>query len=473
MTHEQALDFWFGRVNYEQRSPQPSDLTLDRIRGLLELLGNPHERLRIAHVAGSKGKGSTSAMLASILHRAGYRTGLFTSPHLVRVEERFQVNGQPISAEELTALLTKVRDACAEEKIVAEPGTPSAEAVPLDRALTFFEIATAVCFLHFVQRRVDVAILEVGLGGRFDSTNVCQPLVSVITSISYDHTQQLGSTLAKIAREKAGIIKEHRPTVSGARAPEARVVIETICKERRSRLRQIDREVFYRHEPGQVGASQDRLPRVEVTTARRRWPWLEVGLLGEHQAANAAVALATVEELQELGFTIPDAAVQTGLAQVRWPARLEVLSHQPLVVLDCAHNLASAEAMLDTLKTSVDRRPTDTEGGRRFLIFGGSRDKDLVGMLRLLTPYFHHTLLTRFASPRSVPPEELVALVPPGKGSFVACSSPQEAWAQARTAAGPDDLICVTGSVFLAGEMRPLMVRGLEKSEPEPPLCPS
>src|SRR5262245_9616859 len=195
MTYEQALRFWFGRVNYEQRSPRPSDLKLDRMRALLARLGDPHERLRIVHLAGSKGKGSTAAMLAAILRRAGYRTGLFTSPHLCKVEERIQVDSEPISPTELIHLLGDVQIAVERLEHHSEPALP----------VTFFEVATALGFLHFVRRRVEVAVVEVGLGGRFDSTNICTPLLSVITSISRDHTQQLGEQLASIAMEKAGI----------------------------------------------------------------------------------------------------------------------------------------------------------------------------------------------------------------------------------------------------------------------------
>ena len=200
MTYEEAIRFWFGRVNYEQRSPKPTDLRLDRMRALLESLGNPHERLRVVHVAGSKGKGSTSAMLASVFRQAGYRTGLFTSPHLCATEERIQVDGVPITHEELASLMAGIQKCAAAD-------------------VTFFEIATALGFLHFVHRRVDWVVLEVGLGGRFDSTNLCRPVLAIITSISHDHTEQLGNTLASIAGEKAGIVKPDRPTLSGARAP--------------------------------------------------------------------------------------------------------------------------------------------------------------------------------------------------------------------------------------------------------------
>jgi dihydrofolate synthase/folylpolyglutamate synthase len=451
MTYEQAIRYWFGRVNYEQRSPAPSDLKLDRMRALLHQLGDPQERLRVVHVAGSKGKGSTSAMLADVVQRAGYHTGLFTSPHLTRVEERIQVDGTAISPEELAALVEDVRPA-----VEAVDARRPAEAV----GVTFFEIATALGLLHFVRRRVEVAVLEVGLGGRFDATNVCRPLMAVITSISYDHTQQLGNTLASIAREKAGIVKPGRPAVSGARAPEARAVIERVCRERGAPLRQLDADFGYAHEPGLITPEADRLPRVRVRTERQAWPPLELGLLGEHQAANAALAVAVVEQLRDGGLHIPDAAVASGLAGVRWPARLEVVGRRPLVVLDCAHNLASAQALIDTLHASFPA-PAFQPAPRRHLLFAGSGDKDLPGMLRLLAPHFDHVYLTRFVTnPRAVPPERLAELLQANSAApFTLCASPAEAWERARADAASDDLICATGSVFLAGELRPLLVR--------------
>jgi dihydrofolate synthase/folylpolyglutamate synthase len=442
---ERALGFWYGLVDYERKTIRPGDLKLDRMRALLQTLGNPQERVRIVHVAGSKGKGSTSAMLAAILRQAGYRTGLFTSPHLCRVEERFQVDGEAITAEELTTLLEEV-----EHAVFSAP-----EAKWGKPAHTFFEVATALGFLHFARRRVDVAVVEVGLGGRFDSTNVCRPMVSLITSISFDHTQQLGNRLESIAMEKAGIVKPGRPAISGATAPEARGVIERICRGRRAPLRQLGLDFHYRYQPGQVTADTERRPRVRVVSGRHTWPELELGLLGEHQAANAAVVLACVEQLRAEGLHIDDRAVTTGLAGVDWPARLEVLGRRPFVVLDCAHNLASAQALVDTLHTSFPP-------ARRLLLFAGSSDKDLAGMLRLLAPQFSHAFLTRYQSnPRGLPAEQLaemlrrVADLPASVHATTA-----EAWQAARASAGPEDLICVTGSVFLAGEVRPLLIDG-------------
>ena len=441
MTYQEAIQLWFGRVNFEQRSPQAGDFNLDRMRRLLELLDNPHDRLRIVHIAGSKGKGSTSAMLGSILQHEGYRVGLFTSPHLVAVEERIQVNQQPITMNELAALMVEIRDA-----------TPAS----FLQELTFFEVGTALGFLHFVRQRVDFAIVEVGLGGRFDSTNVCNPLVAIITSISFDHTQILGDTLAKIAFEKAGIIKPGRPTISGVRDPEARQVIEAICQERGSPLTQIDVDFRYSHEPALIDAKHERWPSVQVASRRRNWPALKLGLIGEHQARNAAVALSAIEALQEAGVPIRDCAVADGLARVVWPARLEIMSRRPLVLLDCAHNVASARALVQALDASFPLN----ESARRILIFGGNRDKNLTGMLELLAPCFERIYVTSFRSnARCMPPPELAALMPgDSRASLVLCADSNEAWQQARAEAKPGDLICVAGSVFLAGELRPLIV---------------
>jgi dihydrofolate synthase/folylpolyglutamate synthase len=453
LTYEQALAFWFGRINYEQRTPLPGDLKLDRMRALLALLGTPQERLRIVHVAGSKGKGSTSAMLAAALRRAGYRVGLFTSPHLTRVEERIQVDGVPVTPDALAALVAAVQPAV--EALAAGEG-----------AATFFEVATALGFLHFARCRVDVAVIEVGLGGRFDSTNVCRPLVAVITSISLDHTQQLGTSVASIAGEKAGIVKPGRPVVSGATGPVARQVIQSVCRERGAPLRQLGTDFRYRYEPGRVASDSAtrhsalspqhflRRPRVQVVTEERAWPPLELDLLGEHQAANAAVAVACVEQLRREGLSIADGAVAAGLGAVGWPARMEVLGRRPLVVLDCAHNVASAQALVATLLTSFPPR-------RRLLVFAGSGDKDLAGMFRVLAPHFTHAFLTRYGnSPRGVPPGRLAELLRQVADlPATTCATPAEAWQAARAMATAENLICVTGSVFLAGELRPVLLR--------------
>lgn len=417
-------------------------MKLDRMHALLARVGNPHQRLRILHVAGSKGKGSVSAMLAAILQRAGYRTGLFTSPHLCRVEERIQVGGEPIPSAELAALLTELRDA-----------TRASGLKP-----TFFEIGTALGFLHFVRRRVEAAVVEVGLGGRFDSTNVCLPELAVVTSISLDHTRQLGNRLSSIAFEKAGIFKVHRPAISGVTAPEAQAVVEQVGRDRQVGLRQLGRDFDFTYRPGQIASTPEAngfetRPQVQVRTWKRPWPALEIGLLGRHQAANAAVVVACVERLRELGWHIELPAVAAGLAGVRWPARLEVVSRRPLTVLDCAHNVASAEALVETLETSFP--PV-----RRLLVFACSNDKDVDGMLRVLAPHFSQAYFTVYANnPRAVPPATLAESWQRAGGTLVqpfACAA--DALHAAQAAAQAHDLICITGSVFLAGELRPHFV---------------
>jgi dihydrofolate synthase/folylpolyglutamate synthase len=440
--YKEALAFWYGLVDYERKTIRPGDLKLDRMRALLQALANPQERLRIVHVAGSKGKGSTAAMLAAILREAGYRTGLFTSPHLCRVEERIQVDDAVITDEELTTLLEEIQ-----RSLSTGPGAGLRQA-----RHTFFEVATALGFVHFARRRVDVAVIEVGLGGRFDSTNVCAPMVSLITSISFDHTQQLGNRLQSIAMEKAGIVKPGRPALSGATAPEARGVIEDICRRRHAPLRQLGVDFHYRYEPGHVTANSEQRPRVQFVSGNRAWPELELGLLGEHQAANAAVVLACIEELRAEGLHIDDRAVAAGLKGVRWPARLEVLGRRPFIVLDCAHNLASVQALIDTLRTSFPP-------ARRLLVFAGSSDKDLAGMLDLLAPHFAQAFLTCYHSnPRGMPGEQLLDILRRTADlPATVYATPAEAWQAASASAGPADLICVTGSVFLAGEVRPLL----------------
>ncbi len=441
MTYEEALRFWYGRINYEQKAPTPGDFKLERMRGLLAKLGNPQDRLRIVHIAGTKGKGSTSAMVASILKSAGFRTGLFTSPHLEDVAERYQIDFQSISRAELATLLTEIGEAC----LAMESGRDR-----LAEPLTFFEISTALGLLHFVRRRVEWAVLEVGLGGRLDSTNVCSPNVGVITTISFDHTAVLGSTLAKIAWEKAGIVKSGRRTVSGVREPQAREVIEAVCHAKQAPLCQIDREFTFAQEPAIVTANSFRPLRLAVRIGTRTLENLEVSLVGEHQALNAAVAVATVFQLKVQGVPIGEDAIRKGLANLFWPGRLERLGDRPLVLVDCAHNVTSAEAFVAALKASYPK------SGKRILIFAASRDKDLTGMLAVLTPYFDTTVLTRFEkNPRSVPPEHLLEML--GEDERTKCrtaATVAEAWSLAKSLADADDTICIAGSVFLAGEIR-------------------
>lgn len=437
MTYDEALAFWYGRIDYERRQPRPGDLKLDRMRALLRRLGDPHRRVRCVHIAGTKGKGSTAAILAAILRAAGHRTGLFTSPHLSDVSERVQVDGVPISREELAVRMGEV--AAAVHDLDAE-GDPA-------RAPTFFEVITALGFLHFDCRRVDMAVLEVGLGGRYDSTNVCDPVVSIITNVSYDHTAILGDTLAEIAFQKAGIIRCDVPVVTTAEHAEARSVIERVAAEQRAPLEVVGRDFGWAREYGRPYAPAP----VSIATGRRDYGPMPFGLFGVHQGANAAAAVAAVENLRAAGLSVPDSAVAAGLRDVAWPARLELVGRRPTVVLDCAHNVASAEALVDTLSLSF---PVP---GKRHLVFATSGDKQIAEILTILAPAFDRFHLTRFQSnPRSADPAVVAKLLAGlGRTDVAEYPAPADAWQAAWSEVGPDDAVVIAGSVFLAGELRP------------------
>ena len=315
--HQAAMQFLYDHINYERGSHLPPDggaERLGRMRELLSRLGNPQNRFPIVHVAGTKGKGSTACMIAAMLSAAGYRTGLYTSPHIERVEERMVVDGQLCPSPELVKLVDQITpDVTAMDRLAAsarreEPGP------------TYFEITTALAFLHFAARRVDAAVVEVGLGGLHDATNVCTPQLAVITSISFDHIRQLGSTLDAIARQKAGIIKPGVPVVSGVAAAEAREVIRQTSRRLECRLIEQGEDFHFRYEPPSavdVAPARGRLDFFcPVPPLRREYRGVEIGLLGRHQAANAAVALAAVTELQRAGWKISEDAVRAGLAGV-------------------------------------------------------------------------------------------------------------------------------------------------------------
>jgi dihydrofolate synthase/folylpolyglutamate synthase len=420
MTFDEALAFWNDRINYEVKSARPTDLKLERMRAFLDRLGRPQDRLRIVHVTGTKGKGSTVAFIASILQAAGYRVGKFTSPHLVDVSERMAIDGQPISRGELSKLIEEIAPVVRtlESRDSAGP--------------TYFEIGTALGFLHFLRRRVDVAVVEVGLGGRYDSTNVCRPLVSVITSVGFDHMTQLGRTLSEIAYQKAGIVKRGVPVVCGPVGADAAAVIAEVARSHDSRLVLAGRDFHFAYEP------PNRV-RIDLN------PAISMAMPGEHQAANAAVACATIVRLREAGLTIADAALRSGLETAHCPARIEVVRRSPMIVLDSAHNVPSALALIRSL------RELAPVSGRRICVFAVSSDKQYPEILRVLEEFFDEFILTRYSNnSRSVPPDRLAPFV---RKPALVIEQAEDAWIRASTGAGPNDLICVTGSVFLAGEL--------------------
>jgi dihydrofolate synthase/folylpolyglutamate synthase len=449
-----AAAFLQSRIDYERAISIPYGqrvFKLDRMRELLARLGNPQDQLQIVHVAGTKGKGSTSAMIASALASAGYRVGLYTSPHLERVEERLSINGVPCPSDRLEAYLGRIKP-IVEELDQAASGDPAKG----EHGPTYFEVVTALGFCHFAAERTDCVVLEVGLGGRLDSTNVCRPQLAVITSISYDHTNLLGETLAEIAGEKAGIIKPGAPVVSGVRSTEPREVIVAAAREQGSRLLELGADFDFVYHPPHGLESADACGTIDfVDRAPNGWGQLfgvKLGLIGAHQGANAAVALAALGELRRQGWRLPLAAVTRGLAETRWPARLEIVGRRPTIVLDTAHNVASIEALLVTLEESFAAR-------RRVLVFATSRDKDARGMLARLLPCFDQVVLTCYVNnPRSAAPETLATLARElGSTPLQVCDDPVTAWQAARKLVGPDDLLVMTGSFFVAAEMRVAM----------------
>jgi dihydrofolate synthase/folylpolyglutamate synthase len=444
-SYDEALAWVFDRINYERVPHEQytvNDFKLERTRRLLAALGDPQRDIPAVHIAGTKGKGSTAAMLASVFQAGGYRSGLFTSPHVHRYEERMTVNGAMPAPGEFAELVSTVRRAAD----ALERETP-------DLSPTYFEVTTAIAWLYFLRRDVDVVVLETGLGGRLDATNVCRPLVTVITSISRDHVRLLGNTLSEIAREKAGIIKPGVPVVSGANEAEAAPVIAGFAAARGAPLFQLGRDVRAVRQ-GLDRDNRSMLPqaRIDVEFSGRRRREVRVPLPGEHQARNTALVLASLDLLAERGFAVSSDAVRDGLRRMRWPLRIEVLRTRPLVIADAAHNDASIEALLDTLQA--------TPAGRRVLIFASSRDKDAADMLRRLDRGFDHFILTRYVhNPRAIPLEDLATVAAEVlTRPFETAPSPQAAWDRAQTVAGPGDLICATGSFFLASEVREIVL---------------
>lgn len=429
------------RIDFERTPPRaaPAAFGLARMRRLLAEVGNPHHGLAVVHVAGTKGKGSTVAMLAAILEETGLRTGRYMSPHVNGVEERICVNGLPISSADLTA-------ACG----IVQPAVGAIDARAARRGVagpTWFEIVTALALVHFARAQVEIAVLETGLGGRLDATNVVRPLLSVITSISFDHMGLLGRTIGRIAGEKAGIIKRGRPVVSGARQPSARRVIATTARRRRARLVQLGTDFTARYEPPAAATLAPGSVVVQLAgAADRRY---RLGMAGRHQADNAALAVIAARELAAAGWPVDDGAIARGLARATLPARIEVISQRPLVVVDAAHNVASMESLLETVGPAIAaRRP-------RVLLFAASRDKQIEEMLAGTRGQFDQIVLTRYlTNPRGAPLDRLVTACRTARlPTPQVAPAPPEALRLARRLAGPGGSVVVAGSFFLAGEV--------------------
>jgi dihydrofolate synthase/folylpolyglutamate synthase len=444
MLYTEALDYLYNLTNYERVSHlpgySPETLKLDRVRELLTALGNPHERYKTIHIAGTKGKGSTSAMLESCLRHLGLKTGLYTSPHLTTFRERIRVNNELIAPEVVGILTEQIKAA-----IEHIPGT------------TYFEAVTVMALLHFSREDVEWAVIETGLGGRLDATNVIASQASVITSISYDHQQWLGHTLAEIAGEKCGIIKEGVPVVSHSQMPEASKVIESVAHERNAPLTMIGRH--WRWTAGQTSLIKQDFEIKQVSLIRsKEKPFVndlegryEIALLGKHQVENASSVIATLDVLRESlqasgAKKIDTKAIREGLWNARWSGRFEILRADPPVIIDGAHNVDSVNKLAMTLAEVFP-------GKRWTLIFGTMTDKDAEGMIRALNPRAGRWIFTQSGNnPRAVSAENLLETAKRNNARNV--SALPNVMDAVDFAYNTNDAVCVTGSIVLIGEVK-------------------
>jgi dihydrofolate synthase/folylpolyglutamate synthase len=443
--HDRVLSWLDARINYE-RTPATSNTAaafgLQRMQRLLRSLGNPHLHCPVVHVAGTKGKGSTVAMLAAILQEAGHRVGRYLSPHVHRVEERIAVNGIPVSAADFVAAVDRVIPVVEMmDRRASRRG---------QRGPTWFEVMTAAAFEHFAAANVGVTVLETGLGGRLDATNVCRPLTTVITSISHDHMKLLGPTIAKIAAEKAGIIKRGCPVVCGATQPTAGRVIAEIAARRRAPLLQLGRDFTVHHvKPSPRRHGLDGV-EFDLVMPHLSGPYhYRLAIAGRHQAENAALAVVAARQLAHRGIQLSDASIERGLAKTTLPARIETISIRPLVVVDAAHNVASMKALADTIRPAMKGHSTSV------LVFAASGDKQVEKMLASVRGLFAHVVITRYLeNPRAAPLDRLRrACAVEGLPRPRDAANPAEALRLAKSIAGVGGIVVVAGSFFLAAEV--------------------
>lgn len=440
-TYRAALDFLNSRTDYEKMlrvGYNHTNFNLSRMLRILAALGNPHKKIRTVHVAGTKGKGSTCHMIAAMLQNAGYKTGLYTSPHIVELRERIVVDGRMISEAEFTRLMARI--------------APVVSRLQRDEP-TFFEILTAAAFLSFAQHKVDMAVIETGLGGRLDSTNVIKPEVCGIVSISYDHIAQLGNTLEKIAEEKAGIFKPGVPVISAPQVPAVRRVLKKAAERVGCPIRFVgeDIEFSYRFESSRASGPHTRVCMATPTT---RFDHLRVPLLGEHQAHNCGVALGMIDALREAGHQIPEQDAIDGLAKVQIQGRLELIRDMPRTIVDAAHNAASVAALMRAIGQNISY-------DSMVVIFGCCQDKDIDGMLSQLQLGADKVIFTSAGTPRSVPPQELHArFVEKSQKMAQIGETLEDAYRIACKSVTREDLICITGSVYLVGQAKRLQAEG-------------
>jgi len=442
MNYSQAEEYLHSFIDYERFPGIPyatRDYGLRHVEELLHQLGEPHLAAKTVHVAGTKGKGSTAAMIAQVLSLSGYRTGLYTSPHLHNLRERIRLDGNLISPSEFAALVVELKPYFEAINAIAVSQSPERSEGEAKQPLTFFEALTALAFVYFRQEKADFQVLEVGLGGRLDATNVAKPEVCVITPISLEHTQVLGDSLEKIAYEKAGIIKPGSFVVLSPQPEEVAAVINDVCRQREASLVQVGKDITWRRLAG------DFHQQSFVVQGKMGTHYLTIPLLGDYQIENAATAVAALELLASLGFSITADNIAQGLARVEWPGRFQILRHKPIVLVDGAHSVASAKRLVENIKAYFNY-------DRFFLIIGISCDKDISGIVKELVSLSAQVTVTRSTHPRAASPLALAAEfarwgIKPRVTDAVA-----QALSQTLSMAKERDLICVTGSLFVVAE---------------------
>jgi dihydrofolate synthase/folylpolyglutamate synthase len=435
-SYKRAIDYLFERTDYEKEGRLRYNVTtfnLNRMGKLLSLLGDPHKKIHTVHIAGTKGKGSTATMLARMLEANGYNVGLYTSPHVVHLHERIAVNSEMVTESQMRGLLNRIY-APVEKMSKTDPPT-------------FFEIMTALAFMHFVDKSVDIAVIETGLGGRLDSTNVIKPKVIGITSLSIDHQYQLGNSIDSIAEEKAGVFKRGVPTITVQQEPAAMHVLKARATALKAPFSVTGSDIDFSH---RFETSREHGPhtRICLTTPTSKFEHLRVPLHGKHQAINCGLALAMLDKLKSVGYEIDSEKAAEGLHKVFLAGRMEMIWNDPRIMIDAAHNAASIKALIHAIGQNV---PYDS----MVVIFGCNNDKDVKGMLEKLQYGADKVIFTRSNSGKAVSPEDLAEMYTEicGKMCQTAASLGQ-ALQLAKNAVSKEDLICITGSFYLIGQAK-------------------
>lgn len=435
-SYRDTIDFLFGLQRFGIK------LGLDNMVRMLKAFGNPHQNLKAVHIAGSNGKGSVAAFVSRILQKAGYQVGLYTSPHLSDFSERIRINGKRITSDEVVYLTRLIRakqcEVAQEDGTIGDPTSVT--------SMTFFEFTTLMAFLYFLQKKVDFAVVEVGMGGRLDATNVLYPLVSVITNIAKEHQQYLGKTIEEIAREKAGIIKPHGILITAVAQSRILTKIRSQCREMGSILYRIGKD---------TRVSEDNRGGFNYHGIFSNYRGLKINIRGEYQIKNAALAVGVAELLSKQGYLVDEKAIREGLQEMKWPGRLELVNQNPRVLLDGAHNLAAIEKLRKELEKNFSYR-------KLFLVIGIMKDKAIRPILKQILPLGNHTILTQPQMDRSASPLSLLKSARSITDQVEVVEDVKQAVQKARTLAGKDDLICITGSLFTVGEAREVFFSGVE-----------